>query len=64
MVLSLQYLLWSIGVYGLVFWLPSIIRDSGVEDTLTVGMLSAVPYVVAVVAMVAWRFGASSSRDW
>jgi predicted alpha/beta hydrolase len=25
-VLSVQYLLWSVGVYGLVFWLPAIVK--------------------------------------
>lgn len=50
--LSTQYLLWSIGVYGLVFWLPSIIKSgTGASIGLT-GLLTAVPYALAVIAMI------------
>ncbi|MEJ2889743.1 MFS transporter [Actinomycetospora aeridis] len=44
----------ALGIYLVSFWLPTIIKNSGVDDTLTIGLLTAVPYVVAVVAMVAW----------
>ncbi len=33
------------------YWSPTIIRNSGVSDTLTVGLLSAVPYAVGAVGM-------------
>jgi MFS transporter, ACS family, phthalate transporter len=33
------------------FWSPTIIRNSGVSDTLTVGLLSAVPYGVGAIGM-------------
>ncbi len=42
----------ALGIYTVSFWLPSIISDSGVDSPLVVGLLSAVPYLVAVVAMV------------
>jgi sugar phosphate permease len=47
--LALQYFLWSIGVYGFVIWLPSILRtrDMGMVE---LGWLSAVPYLAAVIA--------------
>lgn len=44
----------ALGIYLVSFWLPTIIKNSGVDDPLTIGLLTAVPYVVAVVAMVAW----------
>jgi cyanate permease len=52
MLLALQYLLWSIGVYGFVIWLPSILRtrDMGMVE---LGWLSAVPYLAAVIAEIA-----------
>lgn len=51
LILSVQYLLWSIGVYGFVFWLPSIVKaGSGAGIGLT-GLISAIPYAVAVVLM-------------
>ncbi|UOQ44982.1 MFS transporter [Halobacillus salinarum] len=49
--LSLQYALWSIGVYGFVMWLPSIIKAAPNMDIVSTGWLSAVPYVLAVILM-------------
>jgi len=51
--LCLQYLLWSLGVYGFVMWLPSIIKAAPDVDIVTTGWLSAVPYVLAVIGMLA-----------
>jgi sugar phosphate permease len=51
--LSLQYALWSIGVYGFVMWLPSILRAAPDMDIVKTGWLSAVPYVLAVAGMLA-----------
>ncbi len=51
--LCLQYLLWSLGLYGFVMWLPSIIKAAPNMDIVTTGWLSAVPYVLAIVAMLA-----------
>jgi len=49
--LCLQYALWSIGVYGFVMWLPSIINAAPNSDIVTTGWLASVPYVLAIVAM-------------
>lgn len=49
--LCLQYALWSIGVYGFVMWLPSIIKEVPNMDIVTTGWLSAVPYIFAVAGM-------------
>ena len=53
LVLSAQYLLWSVGVYGLVFWLPSIVKHLTGRGIGTTGLLTAIPYVAAVIAMIA-----------
>ena len=46
--LSAQYFLWSLGIYGFVIWLPSMLKT--VNMSLTVlGMLASVPYLVALV---------------
>lgn len=50
--LSLQYLLWSIGVYGLVFWLPSIVKAGTGAGIGASGLLSAIPFAVASLMMV------------
>ncbi len=52
LVLSAQYLLWSIGVYGLVFWLPSIVKALTGQGIGSTGLLTAVPYAAAVIAMI------------
>jgi sugar phosphate permease len=56
-VLSLQYLLWSFGVYGFVFWLPTIVKAGSGAGITATGLLSAVPYVAAVLAMLADSWG-------
>lgn len=49
--LCLQYLLWSVGVYGFVMWLPSIIQSAPDMDIVTTGWLASVPYVLAIIGM-------------
>jgi len=49
--LCLQYALWSIGVYGFVMWLPSIIKAAPNMDIVTTGWLSSLPYVFAIAGM-------------
>jgi len=49
--LCLQYALWSIGVYGFVMWLPSIINAAPNVSIVATGWLSSVPYVFAIIGM-------------
>jgi len=42
-VASLNYFACASGIYGLGFWLPTIISDMGVKSTLEIGMLTAIP---------------------
>jgi len=51
--LCFQYAFWSIGVYGFVMWLPSIIKAAPNMDIVTTGWLSSLPYVFAIVGMLA-----------
>ncbi|MDM5360607.1 MFS transporter [Peribacillus sp. RS7] len=50
-VLSVQYFMWSIGVYGFVMWLPSIIKQASNMDIVATGWLSSGPYLLAVISM-------------
>jgi sugar phosphate permease len=50
--LAAQYFFWSIGVYGFVLWLPSIIKAGSHETIGITGLLSAVPYLLAIILMV------------
>ncbi len=46
------YFTLMIGLYGISFWLPSIVKAMGVRGYLEVGLITAIPYAVAVVGMV------------
>ena len=50
--LCLQYALWSIGVYGFVMWLPSIINSASEQNIVKTGWLASVPYLLAIIGMV------------
>ena len=50
--LCAQYFCWSIGVYGFVLWLPSIIRGASNMGMVQTGWLSSVPYLAATIAMI------------
>jgi cyanate permease len=39
-------------LYAVGFWLPSIIKATGVKTALEVGQLTAIPYAAAMIAMV------------
>jgi D-galactonate transporter len=51
------------GIYIISFWLPSLIRQAGVADPRTIGLLTAVPYIVAIIAMVAAGVSADRFRE-
>lgn len=48
------------GHYAMGFWLPTIIGDSGVDNLMVVGLLTSIPYAVAVICMI--FFGRHSDR--
>ncbi|WP_445489051.1 MFS transporter [Niallia sp. 03133] len=49
--LSIQYALWSIGVYGFVMWLPSIINSAPNTSIVATGWLASIPYLLACALM-------------
>ena len=51
--LCLQYALWSIGVYGFVLWLPSMLNAAPDMNIIKTGWLSSVPYLLAIITMLA-----------
>ena len=63
--LSLVYFGTSAGLYTLGIWAPQIIKEFGLTY-LQVGILNAVPGVIAVVAMVLWarHSDRSAERTW
>ncbi|REK68672.1 MAG: MFS transporter [Cohnella sp.] len=61
--LSVQYFFWSIGVYGFVMWLPSIIKQAGNTGIVAAGWLSSVPYLLAVILMLAVSYYADRTMN-
>ncbi len=49
--LAVLYFFWSIGAYGFVLWLPVIIQHGAAQEIGITGLLSAVPYLFAVLLM-------------
>jgi sugar phosphate permease len=64
LLLCFQYFCWSFGVYGLVLWIPAMIRSGSSRGIEQVGMLSAAPFLLGVVLMlaVAWFSDRSQHR--
>jgi sugar phosphate permease len=54
--LCLQYALWSIGVYGFVIWLPSMISVAPDMNIVKTGWLASIPYVLAIAGMLGASF--------
>jgi MFS family permease len=51
-VLCAIYFTLMIGLYGIAFWLPTIVKAFGIKGYLGVGLISAIPYGVAIVGMI------------
>lgn len=47
--LCVQYFLWSLGLYGFVIWLPSMLKTANM-GMVELGWLAAAPYVAALIA--------------
>ncbi|CAH2396987.1 MFS transporter [Mesorhizobium escarrei] len=58
--MCLIYFCFVMGQYGLTFWMPTLVKATGVTGNLNIGLISAIPFICAVVAMN--LFGRSA--DW
>ncbi|MBA1289590.1 MFS transporter [Pseudomonas japonica] len=65
-VMSAIYLCLVMALTGLLFWMPQLIRSAGVTDTLHIGWLTMVPYLVAVVVnlLMGYSSDRSGERRW
>lgn len=52
LLLSAIYFMVKMASYGLNFWMPNLIAKSGIDSQLLVGMLTALPYIAACIAMI------------
>jgi MFS family permease len=51
------------GSYAVGFWQPTIIRGSGVTDAFTIGLLTVVPYLAALILMIVVGRHADRTRE-
>jgi MFS family permease len=51
-ILSAIYFTLMIGLYGIAFWLPTIIKALGVKSYIEVGLITAIPYGFAIIGMI------------
>jgi MFS-type transporter involved in bile tolerance (Atg22 family) len=61
--LCFQYFFWSFGVYGLVLWIPEMIRSGSARGIETVGLLSAAPFLLGVILMLAVAYFSDQSLN-
>src|ERR1700744_3547145 len=52
------------GLYGVTFWLPTIVKELGVPDPLQVGLINAVPWAFGIVAMYLMARSADRSHEY
>lgn len=54
--LSIAYLLSATAFYAVIFWMPTLVEESGIDpgDYMVVGLLTMIPWSVAAVVMVLW----------
>jgi MFS family permease len=64
--MSAIYFSFVMGLYGVSFWLPTIIKQTGVKSALDIGLLTAIPYGCAVIGMllVAYSADRRGERRW
>ena len=52
------------GLYGVSFWLPTIIKAMGVADPLRVGFVSMIPWAFGIIAMILVAHSADARREY
>jgi ACS family tartrate transporter-like MFS transporter len=64
--LCLVYFLLTLGIYGYEMWLPSIIKEFSGLNYSIVGLINAIPYFVAIIAMliIGYNSDRTGERRW
>ena len=57
------YFCCMMGLYGISFYLPTLVKASGVKDALDVGLLTAIPYTCGVIATLLVARSADRMRE-
>lgn len=57
------YFCFVMGQYALTFWMPTLVKATGVTGNLNIGLISAIPFLCAVVAMNLFGRSADMRRE-
>ena len=60
--LSLIYFMSVTANYGIVFFMPQIIKGIGLSNTAT-GWVSSVPYIVGTIGLIAWGWSSDRNKE-
>lgn len=60
------YFVYNLGLYAISFWMPTLVQKMGTTDALSIGILTAIPGVCAIVSMLAFGYSADrhGERKW
>ncbi|HKX40632.1 MAG TPA: MFS transporter [Burkholderiaceae bacterium] len=61
--MCLIYFCFVMGQYALTFWMPTLIKATGVTGNLNIGLFSAIPFGCAIVAMNLFGRSADARRE-
>ncbi|EHP40368.1 transporter mfs family protein [Cupriavidus basilensis OR16] len=61
--MCLIYFCFVTGQYALTFWMPTLVKTSGVTGNLNIGLLSAIPFLCAIVVMNVLGHSADARRE-
>ncbi|SOY43511.1 putative metabolite transport protein NicT [Cupriavidus taiwanensis] len=61
--MCLIYFCFVTGQYALTFWMPTLVKSSGVTGNFNIGLLSAIPFLCAVVVMNILGHSADARRE-
>lgn len=62
-VMALAYFGIMCGIYATSFWLPTILKDNGMQSTFQIGLTTAVPYALSIVVIVLATRSSDRHRD-
>ena len=60
------YFLLTVGIYGYEMWMPSIIKEFYLQSYSIVGLINAIPYLIAVIVMliIGYHSDKTGERRW
>lgn len=64
--LCMIYFLILVGLGGITFWMPQLIKNTGITNTATIGQLTAIPWLVGGLGMlvVSYTSDRTGERKW